>query len=78
MALFLQICGVVFLSIIVLALVGVVVIRAKLRRMMRALEELARTVPDGPGARPANETRPDVIDVPFTTIDPPKQGPPSP
>ena len=80
MGLFLQILGVVFLSLIILFVIAALVIRSKFRRFVRSLEELQRlspgpggTVPDGP--RGASDA---AIDVSFTPLDGPASNPPTP
>jgi hypothetical protein len=71
MGLFLQICGVIFLTLIVLLIVGALVVRSKLRRLIRSLDALSRTVPGTGSNDPASQVDADAdaIDVSFTTLD---------
>ena len=71
MGLFLQICGVIFLTLIVLLIVGVLAVRAKLRRLIRSLDALSRTVPGTGSTDPTSQADADAdaIDVSFTTLD---------
>lgn len=69
MGLFLQILGVVFLSLIMLFIIAALVIRSKLRRFVRSFEELSMTVPGTRRPDPASQADAEAIDVSFTTLD---------